>query len=513
MQAVDYLVQATSASGVANAGTGPKTASNSTTTQPPDKSCTLPCQKIQPEVATPPDKVLKEDVVLDEDIEQVRHWELINDLQHMNAHEYESPSLTHVKGRLKSHTQFWIDIQTPDFILDCIRDGYKIPFFSTLEPTTFKNNRSAQAHAEFVADAITELISSGRIHQTCKEQLLVISPLSVSVQQTGKKRLILDLRYVNQHVYKQRVKFDDWRTAINFFGKGTYFTKFDLKSGYHHLEIFPDHQPFLGFSWTYPDGNTCFYMFSVLPFGLSSAPYIFTKLLRPLIRHWRSLGIHSTIFLDDNIDMEKSFETSARHAQIVRADVSRSGLVANDDKSVWVPTQNITWLGLSWDGIDGTLAIASHRIEKLISTLNRVLKTTHVSARVLVSVVGQIISTGPVTGNLARIMSRHCQMSIASAAEWDTPFEIDQYCLHELKFWHTNVTAINSRSFTESLATNQTLYSDASATACGAFIEGKTHAAHRMFSSSEKEMSSTYRELLAIHFALRRSNPSCRIVM
>ena len=195
-----------------------------------------------------------------------------------------------------SHHLSTNDIQTPDFILDCIRDGYKIPFFSTPEPATFKNNRSAQAHAEFVADAITELISSGRIHQTCKEQLLVISPLSVSVQQTCKKRLILDLRYVNQHVYKQRVKFDDWRTAINFFGKGTYFTKFDLKSGYHHLEIFPDHQPFLGFSWTYPDGNTCFYMFSVLPIGLSSAPYIFTKLLRPLIRHWRSLGIYTPLY-------------------------------------------------------------------------------------------------------------------------------------------------------------------------------------------------------------------------
>ena len=104
-------------------------------------------------------------------------------------------------------------------------------------------------------------------------------------------------------------------------------------------------------------------------------------------------------------------------------------------------------------------------------------------------------------------MSRHCQMSIASAAEWDTPFEIDQYCLQELKFWHTNAPAINSRSFTESLATNQTIYSDASATACGAFIEGTTHAAHRMFSSSENEMSSTYRELLAIHFALQAFQP------
>ena len=137
----------------------------------------------------------------------------------MNGHEYESPSLPHVKGRLKSAIQFWIDIQTPDFILDCIRDGYKIPFFSTPEPTTFNNNRSAK-----LMHSLSQMLSPNYFLQVeytkaCKEQLLVISPLSVSVQQTGKKRLILDLRYVNQHVYKQRVKFDDWRTAINFFRK------------------------------------------------------------------------------------------------------------------------------------------------------------------------------------------------------------------------------------------------------------------------------------------------------
>ena len=66
-----------------------------------------------------------------------------------------------------------------------------------------------------------------------------------------------------------------------------------------------------------------------------------------------------------------------------------------------------------------------------------------------------------------------------------------------------NVQFINSGSFVESLDTNQTIYSDASATACGALIKGATHAAHRMFSKSEQETSSTYRELLAIHFALQ----------
>ena len=76
----------------------------------------------------------------------------------------------------------------------------------------------------------------------------VINPLSVSVQSCGKKRLILDLRYVNQHIFKQRIKFEDWRVGLDCFEKGSHFTKFDLKRGYHHLDVFPDHQRFLGFS-------------------------------------------------------------------------------------------------------------------------------------------------------------------------------------------------------------------------------------------------------------------------
>ena len=64
---------------------------------------------------------------------------------------------------------------------------------------------------------------------------------------------------------------------------------FDLKSGYHHIDIFPDHRKFLRFAWKI-DGVTRYFSFQVLPFGLSSAPYIFTKCIRPLVKHWRGKG-------------------------------------------------------------------------------------------------------------------------------------------------------------------------------------------------------------------------------
>lgn len=62
------------------------------------------------------------------------------------------------------------------------------------------------------------------------------------------------------------------------------------------MEIFPSHQSFLGFSWPFK-GKTRYFCFRVIPFGLSSAPYIFTKLVRPLVSHWKSQNIGSLFTL------------------------------------------------------------------------------------------------------------------------------------------------------------------------------------------------------------------------
>ena len=57
-----------------------------------------------------------------------------------------------------------------------------------------------------------------------------------------------------------------------------------IKSGYHHIGIFESDQQFLGFSWVF-DGVTKYFKFTVLPFGLSVGPYIFSKVMRPLVKY------------------------------------------------------------------------------------------------------------------------------------------------------------------------------------------------------------------------------------
>ena len=116
-----------------------------------------------------------------------------------------------------------------------------LPFLSLPEPAVFRNNRSSLAHAEFVEDAIRELVESGRVVEVDVPPL-VVNPLSVSVQASGKKRLLLDLRYINKCLRKMRVKYEDWKIALPYFATEAFMFSFDLKSGYHHIEILEGHQ-------------------------------------------------------------------------------------------------------------------------------------------------------------------------------------------------------------------------------------------------------------------------------
>ena len=128
--------------------------------------------------------------------------------------------------------------------------------------------------------------------------------------------------------------------------KGGYIFNFDLKSGYHHLDLFKRHQPYTGFSFLV-EGRVRYVYFTVL--GLPSGPYIFTKLLRPLVRHWRSQCIQIAVFLDVGAGTNKNCDICLSQAKQVQSDFISAGFIINEKKSIWVPCQGLVWLGLYWN--------------------------------------------------------------------------------------------------------------------------------------------------------------------
>jgi len=164
-----------------------------------------------------------------------------------------------VKGNLRKALPFWEDIGASEFVLSIISKGYYLPLRVWPCSKHIKNHKSCTQHTEFVDRAIRELVEGGCAKEV--EQMHVCSPLGV-VDNGKKLRLILDLRFINEHLNVQKFKLEDLRTMAQIFERGDFAFSFDLKSGYHHIDIAKEHWCLLGFEW-----NKRKYVFTVLPFG------------------------------------------------------------------------------------------------------------------------------------------------------------------------------------------------------------------------------------------------------
>lgn len=129
---------------------------------------------------------------------------------------------------------------------------------------------------KIVCQEVSKLLSFGAIAEVERDDLMVCNPLGVVRNSAHKPQLIVDLHYVNKHLRSCKFKYEDIRTAEDLFLKGDWFFKFDYKSGYHHIEIFPQHCRFLGFSLFYKDQLDIF----ILKSFLLACPRVLISLLR-----------------------------------------------------------------------------------------------------------------------------------------------------------------------------------------------------------------------------------------
>ena len=407
-----------------------------------------------------------------------------------------------VRGRLKKNIQFWQYIGASDFILDVIENGYKIPLFS-MPPKYFShNNRSALSEYEFVSEAIKDLLDRSLIEE-CKSPPRVVNPLTVSQQSSGKKRLILDLRIVNQHIWKQSVKYDDLKLALSYLQKGFHMIKFDITSAYHFIEVFPLHTEFLGFSWPDKNGKRRYYKFLVLPFGLSSACYLFSKVTRPLVAKWRGEGKMILMYLDDGFGCAKSFGQAIELGREVKSDLLKSGFIPKAEKSIWEPVQMLDFLGCTLNSKEGIIFIPEHRILKAQNSISELLTAQKVHRRVAVrkaaSFVGQIISMSIVIGHVSQIMTRYLSIDILKAFSWDSFISLSCESIEQLKFWKSNLQNLNIKDIYESHKSTKIVYSDASSTGFAGYeVNTINGISHGVWSAEESVKSSTWRELMAV---------------
>ena len=116
-------------------------------------------------------------------------------------------------------------------------------------------------------------------------------------------------------------------------------------------------------------GTTKYFIFTVLPFGLSAAASVFTKVVCLLVKFWRFHFIKIACLLDDGLGIEYDFFKACYNLKFVYYTLTAADLIPNFNKSFWTLCQEITWLGIDIDITNTIIKITSDRISSIFNTI------------------------------------------------------------------------------------------------------------------------------------------------
>ena len=137
-------------------------------------------------------------------------------------------------------------------------------------------------------------------------------------------------------------------------------TTLDLQDAHFHVPIHQKHRKYLRFQVA---GQH--FQFKVLPFGLKSAPQIFTKCLAPVAAYLRQEGFQVFLYLDDWLVKAPSSREASRATRACLTLFHRLGLTLNLRKSLLHPRTEIVFLGAELHTIQDKAYPMSERHQRL----------------------------------------------------------------------------------------------------------------------------------------------------
>ena len=144
---------------------------------------------------------------------------------------------------------------------------------------------------------------------------------------------------------------------------------------------------------------------------------------------------NSFVYLDDGFGSQPERTSAVAAAFIQRKELDSSGLLVNEEKSHWVPTQVGEWLGFVINTISMTFRIPEKKVCKFKRLLNSAIQNKSSSYRELARIAGSIISVALAVGPISRLLTKQMYLAIEFRSAWDHIFLFPPALLEELKFW------------------------------------------------------------------------------
>ena len=204
-----------------------------------------------------------------------------------------------VGGRLQSFGQVWQTMGANPRVVSVQKEGYTLPFKQRPLLTRFPLVQSGYANPvknRFLKEALLSLMNKLVVEKVViKSSLAFYNRLFLVPKPNRKWRPILDLSQLNLYLSTNTFKMETPETIQLSLQTGEWVTSLDFSDAYFHIPINQRSRKYLRL-FLY---NQTF-QFTALPFGLTTAPLEFTKLVTEAYGSSKALrGIRIHQYLDD----------------------------------------------------------------------------------------------------------------------------------------------------------------------------------------------------------------------
>ncbi|GJQ93809.1 putative reverse transcriptase domain-containing protein [Tanacetum coccineum] len=193
-----------------------------------------------------------------------------------------------------------------------------------------------RVHGERVEDS-TKALKNAKVNEPKISDISVGAPILFMKKKDVSMRMCIDYHELNKLTVKNRYPLPRIDDLFDQLQGARYFSKIDLRSGYHQLRVHEDDIPKTAFRTRY--GH---FEFTVMPFGLTNAPAIFMDLMNRVCKPY--LDKFVIVFIDDILIYSKTKEDHEVHLRLMLELLTKEKLYAKFSKcEFWL--QEVHFLG------------------------------------------------------------------------------------------------------------------------------------------------------------------------